>query len=103
RWSGQRHLRLDLEGHGREELFDDVNLSRTVGWFTTIYPVVLAPPQSASLEEALKTVKEQLRAIPNRGIGYGLLRYLRNDEQTRSLRTTPSLLSFNYLGQFALP
>ncbi len=100
-WSGQGSLVLDLEGHGREELFADLDLSRTVGWFTTIYPVRLESPDVASAAVSLKAVKEQLRAVPQRGIGYGVLRYLSQAPQADALREAPDpALSFNYLGQF---
>lgn len=100
-WTESRALLIDLEGHGREAIFDDVDLSRTVGWFTTIFPAVLTL-ESAQPGEALKSVKEQLRAIPNRGVGYGLLRYLSGDEEIAArLRQAPQAeVSFNYLGQF---
>ena len=106
RWAGPGPLVIDLEGHGREEqLFEGVDLSRTVGWFTTISPVILElerPPESASDQEwALKSVKEQLRRIPQQGIGYGLLRYLGQDpDLAQELRDLPSAqVSFNYAGQ----
>jgi hypothetical protein len=70
-WTGESLLLVDLEGHGREEIFEDVDLSRTVGWFTTLFPVLLDIGAASSLADALKTVKEQLRNVPNRGIGYG--------------------------------
>ena len=99
--SGQTSLLVDLEGHGREELFADVDLSRTVGWFTTLYPVPLTLENGSSPAHALKQVKEQLRAIPNRGIGYGLLRYLGDAELGKQLRALPTAeIIFNYLGQF---
>ncbi|WP_425564008.1 amino acid adenylation domain-containing protein [Saccharothrix xinjiangensis] len=94
-WTGRDRVVLDLEGHGREELFADVDLSRTVGWFTTVFPVALDVPTSG-WGAALKSVKEQLRAVPRRGIGYGALRHL--------ARTAPACdpdVSFNYLGRFA--
>ena len=101
-WTGSRSLLIDLEGHGREELFSDIELSRTVGWFTTIFPVLLQAPESSSPGDALKSIKEQLRAVPNRGIGYGVLRYLReSSEIADSLSSRPAPeVSFNYLGQF---
>ncbi|MHC0062936.1 amino acid adenylation domain-containing protein [Nostoc sp. UIC 10890] len=102
-WTGERSLLVDLEGHGREDLFEDVDLSRTVGWFTTIFPVHLQLEEvEQEAGEALKSVKEQLRRIPNRGIGYGVLRYLHPDEKIRTkLRDLPQAqVSFNYLGQF---
>jgi non-ribosomal peptide synthase protein (TIGR01720 family) len=100
-WTGTRCLLVNLEGHGREEILEAVDLSRTVGWFTTMFPVVLEL-QADAPAEALKSVKEQLRRIPNRGIGYGLLRYLKGDAAiTEKLRSLPQAeVSFNYLGQF---
>ncbi|MEH1882693.1 amino acid adenylation domain-containing protein [Nostoc sp.] len=101
-WTGERSLLVDLEGHGREDLFEDVDLSRTVGWFTTLFPVSLQLEETDHPGEVLKLVKEQLRRIPNRGIGYGVLRYLHQDETIRTkLQSLPQAqVSFNYLGQF---
>jgi non-ribosomal peptide synthase protein (TIGR01720 family) len=80
---------------------EDVNLSRTVGWFTTIFPVLLELGETTNPGETLKLVKEQLRAIPQHGIGYGLLRYLSKDASGARLRELPSAeVLFNYLGQF---
>jgi amino acid adenylation domain-containing protein/non-ribosomal peptide synthase protein (TIGR01720 family) len=100
-WTGSPSLLVDLEGHGREEIFDDVDLSRTVGWFTSIFPVWLEIAETLSGSDALKSIKEQLRRVPRRGIGYGILRYL-----TFPARVTEECIgrqpevSFNYLGQF---
>jgi non-ribosomal peptide synthase protein (TIGR01720 family) len=101
RWSGRRRLLVDLGGHGREELFDDVDLSRTVGWFTSLYPVLLELPPGAGPGQALQAVKEQLRRVPSRGLGYGLLRYLAGDQQVaEQLRSLPQAdIYFDYLGQ----
>lgn len=100
-WTGADEIPVLLEGHGREEILENVNISRTVGWFTTQYPVVLNMTHSSDLAYQVKYVKEDLRHIPNKGIGYGLLRYLTNtnkiSEQSFSLRPD---ISFNYLGQF---
>ncbi|MCI0491095.1 MAG: condensation domain-containing protein [Blastocatellia bacterium] len=100
-WTGRDLLLLDLEGHGREALFEDVDLSRTVGWFTTIFPVLIDLRETSEPGDALKSVKEQLRSIPNRGMGYGLLRYLSGDEKIKErLKALPQPeLSFLYLGQ----
>ncbi len=95
-WTGDNSLLIDLEGHGREELFENVNLSRTVGWFTSIFPVKLQLNHHLQ-GEALKSIKEQLRQIPHRGIGYGILRYLSQNQQLKSL--PPAQIIFNYLGQ----
>jgi non-ribosomal peptide synthase protein (TIGR01720 family) len=106
-WIGPGALRVDLEGHGREELFPDVDLSRTVGWFTTQFPVALEVTGAADSGAALIAVKEQLRAVPGRGLGYGLLRYFEHpqSEAFHSLeRAAPrSEISFNYLGQLNAP
>ncbi|MCC1705883.1 hypothetical protein KSI34_24965, partial [Salmonella enterica subsp. enterica serovar Indiana] len=80
RWSGQAGALIQLEGHGREDLFDTLDLSRTVGWFTSLFPVRLQA--HGDLSSAIKSIKEQLRAVPDKGVGYGLLRYL-GDAQSR--------------------
>ncbi|MCI0731616.1 MAG: condensation domain-containing protein, partial [Chloroflexi bacterium] len=102
RQTGQRRLRLDLEGHGREDLFDGVDISRTVGWFTTIFPVSLETPDPTSPDQTIKAVKEQLRRIPARGLGYGLLRSLsQNESISHKLKQLPVAdVLFNYLGHF---
>ena len=101
RWSGSTSLLLDLEGHGREDILEGVDLSRTVGWFTTIFPVVLDIGNCKTSADSLRLIKEQLRAIPNRGIGYGLLRYAGADESIAArLKELPKAeVRFNYLGQ----
>ncbi|WP_292761853.1 condensation domain-containing protein [Nostoc sp. NOS(2021)] len=102
RWTGSYFLLIDLEGHGREDLFDDVDLSRTVGWFTSIFPLLLKLEDQDDLGEVIKSVKEQLRRIPNRGIDYGIWRYLSLDAIAHNkLQAFPQAeVSFNYLGQF---
>ncbi|WP_419183617.1 non-ribosomal peptide synthase/polyketide synthase [Scytonema hofmannii] len=102
RWTHSKSVLLNLEGHGREDIIEGVDLSRTVGWFTTIFPVVLKLSDPENLGQVLKSVKEQLRAIPNKGIGYGLLRYLNQEiVQSAQLATvSKAQISFNYLGQF---
>ncbi|WP_326558192.1 non-ribosomal peptide synthetase [Micromonospora sp. NBC_01796] len=113
---GGTAVRFSLEGHGREESAVDggLDLSRTVGWFTTVYPVRLDPgpvrltdpaatDESPPLAAAVTRVRDQLRALPDNGLGYGLLRYL-------NPRTAPTLaalglpdIQVNYLGRFGLP
>jgi amino acid adenylation domain-containing protein/non-ribosomal peptide synthase protein (TIGR01720 family) len=100
-WTGKNSLLIDLEGHGREEIFEDVDLSRTVGWFTIIFPVYLHLEDTSDLGQAIKSIKEKLRKIPNRGIGYGLLRYLsQNKEIAEQFFSSQAEVIFNYLGQF---
>jgi amino acid adenylation domain-containing protein/non-ribosomal peptide synthase protein (TIGR01720 family) len=100
-WTGQARLLVNLEGHGREELFDGVDLSRTVGWFTTLSPVVLDLPDPRDCGASLRLMKERLRAVPDRGIGYGILRHLCDPATRREMERLPrAAVSFNYLGQF---
>ncbi|WP_316528804.1 non-ribosomal peptide synthase/polyketide synthase [Kitasatospora brasiliensis] len=99
--SGLEQVVVDIEGHGREELFADLDLSRTVGWFTTRHPVALAVPADADWDTVLKRVKEQLRAVPRRGLGFEALRYLGRPGTAPA--AAPARISFNYLGRIALP
>ncbi|MEH1869669.1 MAG: amino acid adenylation domain-containing protein [Nostoc sp.] len=117
-WTGEKSLVVDLEGHGREDLFEDVDLSRTIGWFTTLFPIQLELSSVDRLED-LKLVKEKLRRLPKHGIGYGILRYLHPDAVVKNkFQKLPQAesavlgstqedqlykraeVSFNYLGQF---
>jgi len=95
-WSGQSRALIEIEGHGRVGLFDDIDLSRSVGWFTTMHPVALSLPDDGRRDPGavIKAVKEQLRLTPNEGIGYGLLRELAGCGLPRAD------ILFNYLGQF---
>ncbi|MFL6195733.1 MAG: condensation domain-containing protein, partial [Thermoanaerobaculia bacterium] len=106
-WTGEPSLVVDLESHGREELFPGVDLSRTVGWFTSQYPVRLSLPSSAVPGAALKRIKEELRAVRHNGIGYGLLRWMAEVPELSGALATPAgqQVAFNYLGQLdqALP
>jgi amino acid adenylation domain-containing protein/non-ribosomal peptide synthase protein (TIGR01720 family) len=99
RWTGQDRVLVAMEGHGREDLFDGVDLTRTVGWFTTYYPVALDLAPAAGWDAALASVRETVRAIPRRGLGYGALRYLGG-----AFAGDPHpLVSLNYLGRFDGP
>ena len=100
-WTDNSKVLIDLEGHGREEILDDVDLSSTVGWFTSLFPVLLQVPENKNIASVIKSVKEQLRAIPNRGIGFGILRYLSAPEINERIKQIPTgEICFNYLGQF---
>jgi non-ribosomal peptide synthase protein (TIGR01720 family) len=101
-WAGSERVLVALEGHGREEVVSGVDVSRTVGWFTSLYPVALAVTRGAGAGAALREVKEQLRAVPGRGVSYGLLRYLGDEVEARAElqgQRWPEVL-FNYHGQF---
>ncbi len=97
RWSGVNSLRVDLESHGREELSKDINLNQTIGWFTTLFPVALKC-ESIDIKSVICAVKEQHRAIPSHGIGFGVLKYLAKVEDLNKAEESPIL--FNYMGQF---
>ncbi|QSW88370.1 amino acid adenylation domain-containing protein [Flavobacterium endoglycinae] len=86
---------IAMEGHGREEIIEGTDVGRTVGWFTTIYPFVLDLTNAANHE--LVTTKELLRKVPNKGIGYGILKYLDNSFQNQ----LQPAIQFNYLGDFS--
>ncbi|MBF8271704.1 MAG: amino acid adenylation domain protein [Magnetococcales bacterium] len=94
---------VDLEGHGREGLFDDLDISRTVGWFTTLFPIHLdAKPSEGWPGQTLKRTKEILRSVPNHGIGFGLLRTFHRDAiaNTPLPKASQAEISFNYFGQY---
>ncbi|MDT0454754.1 non-ribosomal peptide synthase/polyketide synthase [Streptomyces sp. DSM 41527] len=107
RWTGQERVCIDLEGHGREDVLDGVDLSRTVGWFTTVYPVGLQVSDPAELGSSrdwralVKSVRRQLRAVPGNGLGFGALRTHGPAEVRERLdRTGRGQIVFNYLGQW---
>ncbi|WP_329596162.1 amino acid adenylation domain-containing protein [Streptomyces pseudovenezuelae] len=106
---GSPHVVLDVEGHGREELTPGLALSRTVGWFTSLYPVhldlagvdvadALAAGPAADL--AVGRVTEHLRELPDHGVGYGLLRHLNPDTAPELAKLPAPAIGFNYLGRF---
>ncbi|RQO65364.1 hypothetical protein DBR43_31505 [Pedobacter sp. KBW06] len=100
-WSGRELMPVYMEGHGREELFEDIDVSRTTGWFTSIFPVLIEAPVTKDLPSYIKTVKTILRAVPDKGIGYGILKYLTEAQGLRDA-AVPELM-FNYLGDLNLP
>ncbi|MDY7994207.1 amino acid adenylation domain-containing protein, partial [Paenibacillus polymyxa] len=99
KWTGHERVRINLEGHGRESIGTDIDITRTVGWFTTKFPVVLEPETDRDLAYQIKQVKESLRRIPNKGLGYGVCRYLSKSEDGFVWGAEPEI-NFNYLGQF---
>lgn len=105
-WTGSPLVRLDLEGHGREELFPGVDLSRTVGWFTSLFPVTIPLEEAEDVADVLDRTRDALAEIPNKGVGYGILRHLGGEDARHALRAHPAPeIGFNYLGRFgaALP
>lgn len=106
-WTKQSAVKLSLESHGREDVLDGIDVSRTVGWFTAIYPLFVKldsdltdKDQEEYLVHVLKTTKDTLRRVPDKGFGYGVLKYLTPAEKTDVDFTGTAEISFNYLGQF---
>ncbi|QVM93074.1 non-ribosomal peptide synthetase [Pseudomonas entomophila] len=104
RWSGDEQVLVQLEGHGRDGLFEDMDLTRSVGWFTNAYPLSLNPmvgEDETARAASIKRIKEQLRQVPHKGQGYGVLRYLADDADRERMAALPQArITFNYLGQF---
>jgi non-ribosomal peptide synthase protein (TIGR01720 family) len=99
KWAGIENVIINLEGHGREELFEDLDVNRTIGWFTAEYPVLIDMARAKDISFTIKSIKETLRRIPNRGIGYGVLKFLSLQEKDFRSCSKPEI-SFNYLGDF---
>ncbi|NIF14888.1 amino acid adenylation domain-containing protein, partial [Burkholderia sp. Ax-1735] len=100
--SGAASCRVELEGHGREALFDDVDASRTIGWLTSHYPVML--PVAPTASDTLCAVKDVLRAVPHKGLGFGVLAHYGDAATRAALAAVPRpRVTFNYLGQFDAP
>ncbi len=97
---GKNQLFVNLEGHGREDILPEVDISRTVGWFTCDYPILLDLSYAHNLTRQLKEVKEYLRHIPHKGIGYGIWKYLTDEGQNLTTHMPRPDIAFNYLGQF---
>ncbi|TNE52912.1 MAG: amino acid adenylation domain-containing protein, partial [Bacteroidetes bacterium] len=95
-WNNSSETSIILEGHGREDIHQDIDISRTIGWFTSMFPVSLSIPNKDTGAQ-LVAVKENLRRIPNKGIGFGVLNYL-NKSLPKAIQS-PEII-FNYLGQF---
>ncbi|NRA27872.1 MAG: amino acid adenylation domain-containing protein [Opitutales bacterium] len=97
-WSDQSAHAIHLEGHGREDTLSSLDISRTTGWFTTLYPIRLAVPPEHELGALIRSTKEYLRSLPSRGVGYGFLRHLASP----AIPESQAQITFNYLGQTGL-
>lgn len=101
KWNGNTNLLIDLESHGREEIFDGIDINRTVGWFTSFYPVILELPDNDDIGLSLKQVKEIIRKVPDKGFGHNIIKYITKDraKDVISFNLKP-VVGFNYYGQF---
>jgi len=101
--TGKSRMQLDLEGHGREPLGESLDLGRTVGWFTSLFPVVFELSERDDQHVAVDVVRKHLDTVPDKGVGYGILRYLGGERGAALAALPQSEISFNYLGWFNRP
>jgi non-ribosomal peptide synthase protein (TIGR01720 family) len=98
-WTGRSDNLVALEGHGREALSEALDVGRTLGWFTSLFPVRVKA--ASSIRQTLEQVRALVRGLPDKGLGFGLLRYLGNERVREQLAALPEpKVVFNYLGQF---
>ncbi|WBW99495.1 non-ribosomal peptide synthetase [Oceanirhabdus sp. W0125-5] len=100
-WSGYKSVMVNMESHGRRGGVEGTDISRTVGWFTSTYPIILQGCDRGDISKSIKQVKENIRRIPNLGIGHDVLKYLSDKNDINNLmHTKKAEINFNYLGQF---
>jgi len=101
KWTGSDNVLIGMEGHGRENILEDMDITRTIGWFTSLYPVILDVSRREDIARTIKLVKENLNSIPHNGVGYGILKYVTQYENKEDIEFSlnPELV-FNYLGEF---
>jgi D-alanyl-D-alanine carboxypeptidase len=99
-WAGMRENVIMLEGHGREELLKEIDVSRTMGWFTAFYPLILEVPESNDILDFINKAARIRQSIPNHGVGYGILRYITDYSKSADVvwNVAPEI-SFNYHGK----
>lgn len=96
-WAESQSIVIDMEGHGREQLFEDVDISRTVGWFTSVFPVLFELVPTANIAQHLTNIQQTIKGIPNKGIGHGIIKEYVADSELK--QQSASEICFNYLGQ----
>ncbi|MFJ7187066.1 condensation domain-containing protein [Lysinibacillus xylanilyticus] len=99
-WTNQNQIKINMEGHGRENIIDEMNISRTVGWFTSVFPMLFNLSEAANIASLIKETKETIRRVPNKGIGYGILKFLSSNNQLNKEKSKDiAEIGFNYLGE----
>ena len=104
-WTGGECFKISLEGHGRDTFYSPIDISHTIGWFTSIYPVLVQVSQEHCLDfkknlaQIIEATKHSLRSVPKSGFTYSPIRYLSQDEKVRSSLQYTNMVEFNYLGQ----
>ena len=98
-WSGEDEISINMESHGRSVFPEQVNLTRTVGWCTSLYPLLFDMTKLESDEQLLQRVKDTTGSVPNQGLGFGILNFLSGSPVTHERNAMPDV-GFNYLGQF---
>lgn len=99
KWTQESRFKIELESHGRQPIFEDVDLSSTVGCFTAIYPLIIASPNT-DIADNINLVKSLNRSLPEHGISHGLLHYVNDASRSALHDSNPPEILFNYLGQF---
>lgn len=99
---GHKETLISLESYGRPELFETIDITRTIGWFTALFPVVIHAPQSDEITQSIASIDQTLKTIPNQGIGWGVLKYLSDvtDPLISKMHQVTPAINFNYLGEF---
>ncbi|KPA18710.1 plipastatin synthase subunit D [Candidatus Magnetomorum sp. HK-1] len=100
-WHGNKKTLITLEAHGRQDIIKDIDVSRTVGWFTSTYPVILESPDIEDIPGQIAAIKQIIESIPEKGIGYSIFKYVTPEQYKKDLifNIKPEI-NFNYLGQF---
>ncbi|GCE09114.1 hypothetical protein KDAU_64430 [Dictyobacter aurantiacus] len=100
-WTGQRTMRFNLTTHGRVPLFDDMDISRTIGFFVATFPIVLDIGESRQIVTVARSIQSQLKQIPNQGIGWSVLHTLRHAQDADPLRSMPMPeIEFTYASEY---
>ncbi|WP_341479330.1 amino acid adenylation domain-containing protein, partial [Clostridium gasigenes] len=99
-WTGEEKVLVDIEAHGREDIDKNIDITRTLGWFTSIYPMVLDIDSENCIGKIIQNVRNTCREVPKNGLGYGVIKYISDKKENSNFKYLQPKISFNYLGQF---